>query len=205
MPTFEEIKARASLPETTVTLIVDGKHLERIRDLEAQLRVAQPPTSLAERNPATVLAEEIADLQEEMRDSVVAFKLRAMGGRRWDRFKFTQPQRAKDEDEDAFSERFFLWLCVLVSITCIDPVMTAEEVAELVDLLPGSSWDELSSEAWALNSGKVSIPFSAAAFGLTTSSGGTSRRPSSSESRTPGSSAKSAPKRRRTSTTPKGG
>lgn len=201
MPTFEEIKAKASPSETTVTLVLGGEYLERIRQLEAQIRDAPPPASLAERNPVTVLAEQIAELQEQMRESQVDFHLRSMPGRQWDRFKFYEPRRNKDEDDDTFAGRFFDWMCRLVSLTCVDPKMSPEQVAELVDLMPGSSWDLLSESAWGLNSGKVSVPFSAAAFAWTSGSDETSRRPSSSGSATPDSEAKSPPKRRRTSTT----
>lgn len=193
----------AAPSETTVPLVLGGQYLEQIRQLEAQLRDAAPPASLAERNPATAIVEQIAALQEQMRGTEVDFRLRSMGGRAWDRFKFTQPTRAKDEDDDAFAERFFAWMCRLVSLTCVEPVMTPEQVAELVDRMPGSSWDTLSEAAWGLNSGKVSVPFSAAAYALTSGSDATSRRPPNSESATAASAAKSAPKRRRTSTTRK--
>lgn len=191
----------AAPSEATVPLILGGQYLEEIRALERQLAAAQPPASLADRNPATVIAEQIAELQSKMRGTEVEFRLRAMPGRQWDRFKFGQPARAKDEDADAFSDRFFGWMCRLVSLTCIDPVMTPEQVAELVDKMPGSSWDHLSEAAWAQNSGKVSVPFSAAAYALTSTSDEASRRPSNSASATPDSSAKSPPKRRRTSAT----
>lgn len=203
MATFAEILAKASPSETTVTLVLAGQYLEQIRQLEEQARTAPPPASLADRNPVTVIAEQIAALQDQMRESQVDFHLRSMPGRQWDRFKFGQPTRSKDEDDDAFSARFFDWLCRLVSLTCIEPKMAPEQVAELVDLMPGSSWDALSDAAWSLNAGKVSVPFSSAAFALTSNSDATSRRPSSSASVTADSAAKSAPKRRRTSTTQK--
>lgn len=201
MRTFDEVLALAAPSETTVPLVLGGQYLEQIRQLEQKLRDAAPPASLAERNPATVIAEQIAELQERMRGTEVDFHLRAMPGRQWDKFKFLQPTRAKDEDDDAFLARFFDWLCQLVSKTCIDPVMTAEQVAALVDRMPGSSWDTLSDTAWGQNAGKVTVPFSAAAYAWTSASDETSKRQPNSESATPASAATSPPKRRRTRTT----
>lgn len=201
MPTFEEILAKASPSTGSVHLLVGGELVGEIRELERQLTNAKPPTSLGERNPATVIAEQIAALQERMRASEVEFKLQAMGGRAWDALKVLQPQREKEEDLEAYAGRFFDWSTIMVSRTCVDPVMTPEQVAQLVDRMPGSSWDELSNACWALNAGKVSVPFSAAVSALTSGSDETSRRPSSSASPPPGSAARNGRRAPRTSTT----
>lgn len=201
--TFAEIKGLASLAETTVRLVLGGEHLEQLRQLEKQLQDAPLPQSLADANPARLIAEQIVALQEEMAGSEIEFRLRAMPGRQWDRLKMVQPVRHKNETDDAYADRFFDWTARLVSMTCVEPVMTPAEVAELVDLMPGSSWDELSGAAWGLNSGKLTIPFSAAAYGSTLSSGATSRRPSSLGSPSDGSAATSPePSPPPTSTTP---
>lgn len=201
MTSFEEILAKAAPPETVVPLLVGGKHVARIQELERLITQAEPPQSLADANPATALAQEIRDLQAAMEDSRTDFHLRAMPGKQWNKFKFLEPVRAKDEDIDAYTDRFYAWMCQLVALTCVDPVMTAAQVDQLVDQLPGSSWDALSGAAWGLNSGAVAIPFSGAASGLTPSTGAPSRRRSGSASAPAGSAAKSRPARRRTSTT----
>jgi hypothetical protein len=201
MPSFEEVLAKASPSTGSVRLLVGGALVGQIRELERQLGAAPAPQSLGEVSPARLLAEQITTLQEQMRDSEVEFRLRAMGGRAWEALKTVQPTREKDEASEAFAARWFDWMALLVSRTCVDPLMSAEQVAQLADQMPGSSWDELTAECWGLNAGKVSIPFSAAAFALTQVSEPTSRRPPNSASRPAGSSAKSAPKRPRTSTT----
>lgn len=201
MSTFDEIMAMAAPPVAVVPLIVAGDHLARIRDLEQQAADAPAPESLGDVSPAMAIAEEIARLQGEMAASAVEFHLRAMPGRQWSKFKMLQPTRGKDEAPEEFADRFFTWMCSLVSLTCVEPKMTPEQVGQLADKLPGSSWDRLSDEAWSLNAGVVSVPFSAAAFGLTRSSGPTSKAPSGSAPATAGGAAKSPAKRRRTSTT----
>jgi hypothetical protein len=199
---FEEILAKAAPPELVVPLVVGGDQLNRIRELERELANAGPPVSLGDRNPATVIGEQIAALQEEMRGTEVEFKLRAVVGREWGRLHAARPARTREESTDAFSDRLTAWLCVLVAKTCIEPVMTAEQVAQLAERLPGAAWEKLTDSAWALNYNEVSVPFSRAAYDWTANSAPTSRRPSEPESPTASSEASPARKPRRTSTAP---
>jgi hypothetical protein len=157
----------AAPSEATVPLVLGGQYLTQIRALETELAKARDPESLGERNPRVAIAEQIEALRKEMAGTAVDFQLRSMPGRQWEKFKFLRPTRAKDEDEDAFVDRFFTWTCQMVSKTVTDPAMSPEQVAELVDQMPGSSWDELAEAAFDLNAGKVSVPFSAAAFAAT--------------------------------------
>jgi hypothetical protein len=197
---FEEILAKAAPPELVVPLVVGGDQLNRIRELERELANAGPPVSLADRNPATVIGEQIVALQEEMRGTEVEFKLRAVVGREWGRLHAARPVRTREESTDAFSDRLTAWLCVLVAKTCIEPAMTAEQVGQLAERLPGAAWEKLTDSAWALNYNEVSVPFSKAAYDWTATFEATSRRPPEPESPTASSEAKPDRKPRRTST-----
>ena len=201
MATFEEILAKAAPPELVVPLIVGGNQLTRIRELEQQLASAPPPVSLADRSPASEIGEQIAALQEEMRGTEVEFKLRAMPGRVWNRLQVARPLPQKEEPEEAYAERTFVWTCALLAATCVDPVMTAAQAEALAERLSGGAWDSLTGSAFTLNAGAVSVPFSRAAFAWTQSSAEMSKRPPDSESPTAGSAAKSGRKRPVTSTT----
>jgi hypothetical protein len=196
--TFEEIKAKASRPATVVSLCLDGAALGEIRALERQLAEAPLPTNLGERNPATVIAEQIQAVQARVAESMVDFHLRAVRGVDWVPFWETRPTPAEGESAEEFNARWFPFVCQIVSLTCVDPVMTPEQVVELVDDLPMDSWLELSEAAWALNTNKVSVPFSAAVSALSQISGETSRRPSESGSRSPSSAARKPAKKPRT-------
>lgn len=201
MTTAEEVLARISLPTDVVRLCLDGAVVAQIRELERQILDASAvAVSLAERSPASVLAEQIEALREQMRGSEVAFRLRAIPARDWTPLYGASPIRKDGEAEDLWNARWFAWLAEVVSRTLVEPAMTPEQVGQLVDGLPASSWRTLSDAAWGLNTGEVSVPFSAAASALTRTSGETSRRPSGSESPTASGAAPSRPRRPRTST-----
>ncbi len=202
MPTFEEIKARASRPATVVSLCLDGEALGEIRELEKQLDNAPVPTNLGEPSVAHQIREQIEAVQERCRESMVDFKLRAIRGPDWAPFWATRPIPDKDESSEEFGGRWFTFVCDLVSRSVVDPAMTPEQVAELADELPQDSWNELSDEAWTLNTNKVSVPFSAAVSALTSSSDEKPRRRPSTASPSADSEASPPAKRPRT-TTPK--
>lgn len=202
MTTFDEILARVSLPRDSVSLCLDGAAMARIRELERQLQgAAVMPTSLAERSPASVIAEQIEQLREEMRGTEVEFELQAIPARDWTPIYAALPDRGKDESAETFSTRWFAWMAEMVSRTVVEPVMTVEQVGQLVDRLPAASWSLLSEAAWSLNTGKVAVPFSAAGYATTSASAETSKQPPESAVPTAGGAAASHPKRRRTSTT----
>lgn len=198
MAKFEDIKARASRPATVVSLCLDGEALGEIRELERQLGETYIPTSLEDRNPATEIVEQIKARQERAKESYVDFHLRAVRGPDWAPFWSGRPVVDEGESSEAFNVRWFDFVCRMVSLTCVDPVMTPEQVAELVDEMPADSWAELSEEVWALNTNKVTVPFSAAASAMSQNSGATSRRLSESASPSASSEEPKPTRRRRT-------
>lgn len=200
MTTFDEVMARAALPETVVRLVVGGDLLARIRDLEAALAAASEPTSLADGSAAR-LREEIDALHEQMRESEIPFRLRALSGRDWARLKSAMPTRKAETTDEEWEAAFFEWVCKLVAQSAADPVMTPEQVAQLCDRLAGSAWERLTDQAWALNEGTLTVPKSSAASAGTASSGATSRRRSGSGSRTQSSAGNPDPAPPATSTT----
>lgn len=170
MTAFADILAQARLPEATVTLCLRGDLAAEWGDLERQLADASTSApSLAERSPARIIAEQMEDLRARMVASAVTIRLRALPAPVWGQLYAERPIRAKDsgESEQAWRDRWYAWVADLVSRCAIDPVMTVEEVGQLVDVLSGVQWDELSNAAWLLNERKVEIPFSAAVSALT--------------------------------------
>jgi hypothetical protein len=106
------------------------------------------------------------DLRQRMRAASVPFRVRAMPPREWQRFYAARPVRGKAEAEDAWADRYYRWVTELVSASVTDPAMTPEQVDQLVQVLSGKQWDDLSEACWAINGHSVSIPFSAAASAL---------------------------------------
>lgn len=166
MTTFDEVKARASLPTRTVTLCLAGELVEEIARLELQLAQAKAPTSIGEASPRRLIAEQIAAKQDQMRESSVDFHLRAMGARAWSTFWASMPERAEGEAARDWEERVFPSYAEMVSRACVEPAMTPEQVAELAEVLHASAWNKLAGAALAVNSGEVDVPNSAAASEL---------------------------------------
>lgn len=166
--TFAEMLAQARRPTASVSLCLRGDLTGPYRDLERQLRTAsREAPSLGQRSPALVIAEQMQALEAEMRAAEQAFELMAMPSKKWSDYYGTRPERTKDEADEAFKDRWFLWVCELVARSVTGPVvMTAEQVAELCDVLSGGQWDQLSEAAFELNSGQVAVPFSVAASAL---------------------------------------
>lgn len=204
MKTIDEILASARRPEDTVPICTRGDLVSQWQALERRLEHAPTaPANLGERAEATVIAEQMAELREQMADAEEQFHLRALPPRQWVKFHATFPVKGKDETDDDYSDRIYAWTCKAVSLTCVQPAMTPEQVDELVPLLSTRQWVGLSNGAVMLNTGEISLPFSVAASALTQDSGPTSPRPSNSESVSPVSSAPNRAARRRTSTTKK--
>jgi hypothetical protein len=166
MRDFDEVKKLASLPTRTVPLCLAGELVEEIEQLEQRLEEAKPATSLGEVSPKRAIAEQIVETQERMRDSTVDFRLRAMGSRAWTKFWATLPTRKDDESAEGWGERVFPFYADLVARSCIDPVMSVEQVEELADMLHGRAWNRLAGECMALNMGDVDVPNSVAASDL---------------------------------------
>lgn len=172
MTSFDEIMAMAEgRPEDTVSLCLAASLVGRHRQLEVALRGASTEAlSLGEPAPAKAIAAQLTDLERQMNAASVPFKLRAMSPLEWTRFRRTGPEPVKDESEEDWDNRWHLWVCALVAAVCYDPVMTPEQVEQLVPNLSPSQWATLSDSALALNARRESIPFSAAASALTATS-----------------------------------
>lgn len=162
MTDFEAVKSRATLPTRTVSLCLAGELVEKITQLERRLAEAKPPTNLGEASPKRIIAEQIGAVQEQMRESTVDFHLRALGARKWAKFWASMPTRAENEAADVWDERIFPFYAEMVSLSCVDPVMSVEQVEELVEVLHSSAWNRLANGCLSLNMGEVDIPNSAA-------------------------------------------
>lgn len=152
------IKARATLPTRTVALCVAGELVEQRDALLAQLAAVKPATSLGDDGGRRALLEQIAALDEQMRDATVEFRLRALPARAWTEFWGRWPTRRENETAEAFAARRWPAYLEVLSRSCVEPALTVAEADELAEVLHGSAWSELISEAVAVNMGDVDIP-----------------------------------------------
>jgi hypothetical protein len=169
MSSFADVKKRASLPTTTLSLCLAGELADELEQLERQLAETPKAANLGD-DSRRLLVEQIEAKRNEMREATVDFKLRSMNARMFQTFWTSMPTRNDDETQSDWNERIFPWECELVARTVIDPVMTADEVAELVDLLNLHSWNLLAQACMNQHNKAVDLPNSDAASELTETS-----------------------------------
>lgn len=178
----DKIKA-ARLPETVVPVVLRADLAAERETLQRQLEEARERrgNSLAGSGTAE-LEERIRAITEEMRDSIVEFRLRALPRSRrpgdhrpsFAELKAQHPPREADGEMNRAdmmagfinSETF---PDPLVRHSIVDPPLTEEDWEQLE--LSQGQFDELVTAAWVLNAGKVDIPFSSAGSDPIRSSG----------------------------------
>lgn len=173
----------ARLPEATVRIALRGDLAAEYDQLLMQIEQAKArkANTLAGSGVA-VLEDRLAAVIEEMQDSVIEFKLRALprtkkhGDRRpsFAELKKLHPPREVNgemsrEDIMAGFVNAETFADPLVRNSIVDPPLDDDDWDELE--ISQGQFDELVSAAWTLNQGRVDIPFSRAGSQTTPSSG----------------------------------
>lgn len=171
IPSFTDLLKGAKLPEAShpVCLRADltAEFEAAERELELLRKQPQKTDSLAG-SPAGVLVRRIEEIQQEMTAATYTFRLRALPKSKWRALVAAYPPR-KDEKGEPVPEDAQIgvnrekFLDALIKVSVIDPVMTEEQWAELLDTVTDRQYQDLCDEAWFLNRGEVSVPFSRAA------------------------------------------
>lgn len=179
----EKLKA-ARLPEAVVPIVMRGDLAAERERLQRQVdeAKARKADSLAGAGTAD-LEERLREVADEMRESVVEFRLRALprtkrpGDSRasFAELKAAHPPRETNgemirEDIMAGFVNAETFPDPLVKASIVDPPLTDEDWDNL-DISQGQ-FDELVTAAWTLNQGRVDIPFSSAASATTSTSAG---------------------------------
>lgn len=184
---FDKILASARMPEKTIPLCMRGDLQAEWEKLDAELNAEKPQetATLAGPPPNIELAQRIEALQEEMRESLIVLRLRAMSRDPWFALTAAHPPRP-----DIISDRMqgfngsTIW-DDLIAETLIEPQLDRERVTLLLNKITPGQLDRLAQEAWDLNRRDVvSVPFSLTASLITRNSGETSKPPSDSGSLT---------------------
>ena len=157
MPDISEIIAKARPRELTVRICLAGDVAAEVDRLEAELQdVSQwQSESIADENPGLRLAEQIKDARERMRQAEAEFTFRALGDRAWSDLVAKHPGKTEEDawDPDSLAP-------ALVSACAVEPVMTAEQVGELFEVLNQGQRQQLIDAAWQVNGEATPVPFS---------------------------------------------
>lgn len=169
MADFDKLLAGARLPEAGVPLVLRGDLALRHEHLEAELAAAEEADRTGSDFPgagggrARKVAEQIRDLEAEMRDHTHVFALRALPRQQFRDLVEAHPPRDENKDDQAFAVNMATFPVPLIAASCTDPVMTPEQVDQLLEVLTEGQMLELYSAALHLNRARVDVPKSFAA------------------------------------------
>ena len=161
---IEDILARARPRERTVPVCLAGDLAGEYESLEEELRKVSEdwePSDLAEAHPGRAIAERMRALKEQVHAAEVQFKLRYIGDKAYSDLVAAHP--SKNDDEAFDSESFPR---ALIAASCIDPVMSEEQAAELFEKLNQGEIKKLFDAAWDVHNSSDIVPFSLLASGL---------------------------------------
>jgi hypothetical protein len=157
---FDDVMALAKPRETSVTLCLAGdlaadadRVVAALDALDQQQR--RPGASLADGTERAQLTKELEELRELMQSSEVAFRFRALPSKEYSDMIAAHPSPEPGKEFDAVSLQ-----PDIIARCCIEPVMTREQVDQLLGRLNERQRDELFGGAWFANNAAVAVPSS---------------------------------------------
>ncbi len=151
----------ARLPEARVPLCLRGDLLAELAELEVRLAEARKHdhgNSLASGGAAREVAEEIERVHREIAGSTHPFLFRALPRREFRDLQENHPPRKGHQVDEAMGFNVDSIQGPLITACCVDPEMTEEETADLLDVLSDGQATDLFSCALGLNKGRVNLP-----------------------------------------------
>jgi hypothetical protein len=169
---IEDILARAKPREKTVLVCIRGDlagEAERLQDELSRVSTDWEPADLTDVHPGRELAEQLKELREQVREAEEPFLLRYIGDKAYSDLMAAHP--SKDDNEAFDSESFPR---ALVAASCVEPVMSEEQVAQLFEVINEGEIKKLFDAAWDVHNSSDMVPFSLLASGLLAALGGES-------------------------------
>lgn len=173
MASIEDILARAKPRERTVMVCIRGDLLgeaDRLHDELASVSSDWEPADLTDVHPGRELAVKLKELREQIKAAEVPFTLRYIGDKAYSDLMAAHP--AKDGENHAFDSDAFPR--ALIAASCVDPVVTSEQVTQLFEVINEGEIKKLFDAAWDVHNSSEMVPFSLLASALTAALGGES-------------------------------
>lgn len=161
MSSFDEILAAAKPREAVAKILLNQDLLDQHAELDAQL--AEAVSSGADVAASTDLARQIGEIEASIEAAKVPFRFVAIGYRRWMDLLRDHPPTKKHTGVDHNPETFPF---AAVAASCADPVMTVEQVHQLVEPFSLVQWEGLWHTCLLVNRGGDQAPKSLMAGGL---------------------------------------
>ena len=171
IPTFTDLLKGAKLPEAShpvclrADLVADFEAAER--ELEALRKKPNHGASL-EGDGTGRLVRRIEELQQEMEGAQITFRLRALPKSKWRQLVAAYPPRRDPETNDPIPEDVQIgvnreeFLDALLKVSIVEPEISEEQWPDFLNKVTDRQYSDLCDEAWFLNRGEVSVPFSRA-------------------------------------------
>lgn len=167
--TIDDVFAEAKLPTRSVPLCLRGDLIGAWQDLERRFKEANEAAeedTLASTASAEArdLAQQMADLEEQMRASTRAFRLKGIPSSEWQELLKKHPPREDDEQDQRAEFNRTTFPVAAVAACCAMPKMTVAQAEKLVDeKLNDGQWNTLFASIWNMHTTVVDVPFSLAA------------------------------------------
>jgi len=162
-PDTKAILAAARLPERSVDLCLRGDLVARWQELAREFVDAEREDKVhadLDGGKARPLAEQIAALQDEMREHSLVLKLHALPRRKWTALMAAHPPREDDKTDELLGLNRETFYDALVRACVAEPALDEDDWAHLDEVLSDGQWQALNNAAWAVNARDVDIPFS---------------------------------------------
>jgi hypothetical protein len=152
--TAREILNSAKRAEKTVRLCLRGDLVAEFEALEERLADLTVGVGWGNGDDATAeVAARLTEIRAEMLEDTVTFTFRALKRLAWDELNAKHTGENNLLNIDAF-------LPELVAASLVDPVMTADDLDELYDVINDGQRTALGNAAWSANTEDVAVPFS---------------------------------------------
>jgi hypothetical protein len=175
------LPAEQTLPETIVPVCLRGDlraEWERLRAEFAAAPADDEQSTMAARAAKRRLADQIRQVEEQMRDATVQVRLRALPRKRYPYVRADQvtwhelierhpprktPDGKPDQRDAALGLNVESFFEDLVRVSIVDPELSEAQWQAFNERLTDAQFDQLSRAAWNLNRSGVDVPFSKAA------------------------------------------
>ncbi|MBG0828558.1 hypothetical protein HS041_12340 [Planomonospora sp. ID67723] len=165
-PDISDILGQIQRPEKTVPICLRGDLQAEFEELERALKAARDRPSegtLAGGGAeAAAVAQQIMDLQEQMREHTTVFRFRGLSSKGYSDLVAQHPPTDEDKEKNQ-DTNWATFTPALVAACAVSPTMTVEDAGQLADALTQAQWDALAMAAFSVNKRDIDIPFSFAA------------------------------------------
>lgn len=164
-----DILAQAKPRERTVKVCIRGDLAGKAEQLSEELaKVSEEwePADLTDVHPGRKVAAELKQVREQIKAAEVPFTLRYIGDKPYSDLLAAHPG---DNDNELFNADFPK---ALIAASCVDPVMTEDQTAELFQTINQGEIKRLFDAAWDVHNSSDIVPFSLAASALLAALGG---------------------------------